>query len=303
MASYFMDSQFMWLDLPALLIAMLSAACCSTLGNFLVLKKQAMMGDALSHCVLPGLVVGYLLSGSLAPPVMLAGAGGACLLAVLCVKGLEIYGRVPSSAALAIILSSFFALGVFLLETQVGGRVHLDTQHALYGALELIYWPDAPRFSTMPMPIKMLGVICALVALGTALLFKEIQLVLFDQEFADVGGFRPKLISTLILSAVAMALVACFDVVGVILVIALLICPAACARMFCDNLKTQIVSSVVIGVSAAVLGYFLAAKVPLWLGMEHSLGAAGMIAVVLGIMQVLAMLFAPQYGALRQHNR
>ena len=289
-----LDHEFLALDAPALMVAALAALCCSVLGNFLVLRKQAMMGDALSHCILPGLVVAYLLSGSLAPSLMLLGAGTSLLLAVASMRALEVYGRIYSGASMAIVLSSFFALGVFFLEVSIGGQVHLDTEHVLYGALELHYWPDPFVWATLPYKVKTLLGLCAVLGVLVTVFFREVRLAIFDQEFASVSGFKPSLILGGLLVAVAIVLVACFDAVGVILVVALLICPAASARLFCDNLKVQILLSMMIGVSCAVLGYILAAKVPLWLGWGHSLGAAGMIAVVLGGVQVLSMLLGPR---------
>ncbi|MCB1652234.1 MAG: metal ABC transporter permease [Alphaproteobacteria bacterium] len=289
-----LDHDFMALDAPALMLGVLAALSCSLLGNILFFRRQVMLGDALSHSVFPGLVIAYLLGGSLAPPLMFLGASAAVLCALLAIRLLETAGRVPSSAAMAIVLSIFFALGVFLLENQVGGGVHLDTEHALYGALELSYWPEPFTWASLPLNIKSLGFLTILNILLFFFFFKEIRLILFNSEYAGLAGFSPQIFISGVLLLITLVLVGCFDSVGVILVLAFLVCPAACARMLCDRLEQQILYSAVIGISMAVFGYIAATRFPLWLGWEHSLSAAGVIALTLGLLQVTLMLWGPR---------
>ena len=298
-----MDETFLHIDLPALIVSVLAALCCSVLGSFLVLRRQAMMSDALSHVVLPGLAGAYLIAGSVHSPAMMAGALAACLLAVLLIHFLKSAGRIESGASMGIVFTSMFAIGLVMLETQIGARVHLDAQHALYGSLELTYWPEPLSWATLPLQIKTLGALTVLVFVLIYALFKEFKLTSFDPVMASVLGFKSHVLSTVLMIATALTAVACFEAVGSILVVALFICPAASARMFCDTLKGQIQLSAVFGVSSAVIGYGLAVFLPLAFGFEHALSGAGMIAVTAGFIQLCAMLFAPKYGYLAFKTR
>lgn len=295
-----MSEIFFNIDLPAILVAILSAVICSLLGSFLVLRKQAMMGDTLSHVVLPGLAVAFLITGTIHIYGMMLGALGACLFSVLAIRLIQTLGRIESGASMGIIFTSMFALGLVLLETKVGSRVHLDAHHALYGALELTYWQSPLSWETMPVQIKTLLICLALVIILLTAFFKELKLVSFDPLYAQTQGFKPNYLSTLLMIMVAAATVACFDAVGSILVIALFICPAGTARMLTDDLKKQLHLSALFGALSALTGYILAVILPLMFGYEHSLSAAGMIGVSAGLYQFIAMLWAPRYGHLRR---
>lgn len=290
---------FLHIDLPALLVSILAAVICSLLGSFLVLRKQAMMGDTLSHVILPGLAVAFLITGTIHTFGMMIGALGACLIAVLAIRLIQKLGRIESGASMGIIFTSMFALGLVLLESQVGSRVHLDAHHALYGALELTYWQAPLSWETLPLQIKTLLGVLALTLFVITMIFKELQLASFDPTFANTQGFKSNYISITLMVLVALATVACFDAVGSILVIALFICPAATARMISDNLKNQLYLSALFGALSAVTGYILAVFLPIALGYEHSLNAGGMIALSSGLYQLSAMLWAPRYGYLR----
>ncbi len=293
-----MLEEFLQIDLPAILVAVLASIACALLGSFLVLRKQALMGDALSHVVLPGIAVGFLLSGHINPLYMMGGALLACFASVLLINFIKTFGRIEPGAAMGIVFTAMFALGIVLLETQVGSRVHLDAQHALYGALELTYWQDPGNLSEMPHQITTLGVLTILIVIFIALFFKELKLTSFDPILASTMNVKVSWLGAALMTLVAMAAVASFEAAGSILVIAMFICPAATARMFCDSLETQLYVSALVGASCGLLGYILAAFAPLWLGFEHSLSAAGMIALTAGFLQLLAMLFAPKYGVL-----
>jgi manganese/zinc/iron transport system permease protein len=291
---------FLQIDLPALLLAVLAALACALPGNFLVLRKQAMMGDALSHVVLPGLVVAFLFTGTLYPPAMMLGAAGACLLAVWLIRLFQRSSLIDSGAAMGIVFTAMFALGLLLLESRIGSRVHLDAKHALYGALELTYWPAPLSFETLPAQIKTLIILNIILLTVLLLFFKELRISSFDPEFSAVTGLKTSWIGAGLMLFVALTAVACFESVGSILVIALFVCPAATARMLCDDLRQQVVISALCAVLSALLGYMLASLLPRLLGFEHSLSAAGMIALSAGGLQLTAMLFAPRYGTFRR---
>ncbi|QQG36127.1 MAG: metal ABC transporter permease [Micavibrio aeruginosavorus] len=286
-----MSETLLQIDLPALLIATMAAIICSLCGAFLLLRRQALMSDALSHVVLPGIVVGYLASGTLAALPMLLGALGACLLAVALMAVIRQVRIIEPGAIMGIVFTALFAFGVLLLEQKIGGRVHLDAHHALYGALELTYWPGIftkGAWQSMPADMPLLfGVMIAVVAL-VALFYKELKLSTFDPLLAQGQGLRPSWIGGGLLALSAIGCVAAFQAVGSILVIALFICPAACARLLTSSLSGYLFCSAASAIAMAVIGYGLAATAPLWLGVPAALSAAGMIAVTGGLMVVMA---------------
>ena len=298
---------FLQIDLPALLVAVFSAVSCGLLGNYLVLRRQALVGDAISHLVLPGIVVGFLVAGRLSTLAMMGGALGAALLGVLLIDLIRRLGRVESGAAMGVVFTTMFAGGVVLLEQTGSAGVHLDVEHALYGALETTLWleptgweslADPAVLATLPREVTTLAVVTLVVVLAIVLFFKELEIVTFDPDLATSLGIPAKPVGIALIALVAVAAVAAFDAVGSILVIAMFICPASTARMLTDRLSRQIWISALIAAVSGIAGYILAAFGPFWIGGSDSLNAAGMIAVVAGGLQLAAMLFAPRYGFL-----
>jgi manganese/zinc/iron transport system permease protein len=303
-----MTSQiFLSYDLPSLVLGACAALACALLGNFLVLRQQSLIGDAISHVVLPGIVVGFLLSGSTATAPMMLGAGAAALLAVGLIEAVRRFGRVEPGAAMGVVFTVMFAGGVLLLERSGASGVHLDVQHALYGNLESAIWLegrswgdllDPVRLADLPETIFRMAAVLGVVVLFVLGFYKELKLTSFDAAFADSMGIASGPIGFALVFMTALAAVAAFDAVGSILVIAMFICPAAAARMLTDRLTSQLWLSAGFALVSAVAGYAIAAFVPIWLGTSASLSAAGTIALVAGVIQALAMVFAPGHGAL-----
>ncbi|HET6468858.1 MAG TPA: iron chelate uptake ABC transporter family permease subunit [Geminicoccaceae bacterium] len=305
-------ADFLQLDLPALTVGVLSALCCGLLGNFLVLRRQSLVGDAMSHVALPGIVLGFLLTGTTASWAMVAGATAAAVLAVLLIELIVALARVERGAAMGVVFTAMFATGVVLLEQSGARNVHIDVQHSLYGNIEGTVWLgaeslaaflDAGQLARLPESIPRLLVVTLLVVALIILFFKELKVTTFDPDLADSLGIPSRWMSFGLALMVAVAAVAAFEAVGSILVIAMFVCPAATARMLTDDLRRQLWLSALAAVLAGLLGYLLAAFGPFWLGFDSSLSAAGMIAVVAGLLQALAMLAAPRYGVLPRHWR
>ena len=204
---------------------------------------------------------------------------------------------------MGVVLTSMFALGVILLELYIGGRVHLDTEHALYGAIELTYWKEFGSWATLPDNILNLCIVNALLISTIIYLYKYILLYLYDPVFYKNLGFHPLWMDTFIIIATASVVVVCFDAVGSILVLALFICPAASVRMFTDQFKNQIIYSGVLGALTGAAGYCIGAWGPLFLGFENSISAAGSIAVLSGFIMFLSIIFAPKYGLLGSYKK
>jgi manganese/zinc/iron transport system permease protein len=297
---------FIQIDLPALMVGTLAALVCALIGNFLVLTRQSMFGDAVGHVVLPGIVVAYLVAGTTATWAMLAGAAGAALTAAMMVEFLRRVAGVEPSAALGAVFTGLFALGVLLLEQTGVARTTFDVHHILYGNVEGAIWPaasgvdsllDPTALAQLPSQLGRLVFGLAVVAVVIAALFKELRVVSFDPTFAATIGLSPRLIGAVITALAALAAVVSLEAVGVILVVAMMVCPAAAARMLTDDLATQVWISVALALASGIVGYIVAAFVPALLGFDLSLGAAGTIALVAGLFQLAAMIFGPKRGS------
>lgn len=293
------------LDLFPLLAATLAAIACGVLGNFLVLRKLSLMGDAISHSVLPGLVIAILITGAVAVGPVMLGAALAGIVTVVLVELIKSLGRVESGAAMGVVFSILFALGVLLLQRASAGAAHIDTECVLYGQLETLVWYDAPAsldallsFSTLqhlPRQVVTLAAVAAIAIAFTAVFFKELRIAAFDAALATTQGFNATLMHYLLMLLVAAATVASFEAVGSILVIAMLVGPAATARLLTDRLLTQIMWSIAIATTAGVVGYLAATAVPAAFGLA-SVNAAGTITAVVGLLFTLALFASPSHG-------
>ncbi|WP_027961956.1 metal ABC transporter permease [Halomonas halodenitrificans] len=295
-------NEFMVFSLVPLAVSIIISMTCALLGNFLVLRRQSLIGDAISHVALPGIVVSFLITGTLASFAMMLGAGVAALVTVALIELIRRLGRVEGSAAMGVVFTSLFAVGVLLLEWHGAAGVHLDVEHALYGNLESLIWFEGVGLAALIDPVALadlppqLGRV-AWVALAVVafviVMRRPLVLASFDPDFAASMRARPALVDLLLVTLVAVAAIAAFEAVGSIIVIAMFICPAAAARLMTNRLGAQIAWSQCFALLAAVAGYLLAGEAPLWLGFEVSLSAAGMIATVAGLILLAACLFGP----------
>jgi manganese/zinc/iron transport system permease protein len=295
-------SEFVPLSLTPMLIGILVAVACALPGNFLVLRRQALIGDAISHVVLPGIVVAFLLTGVIAAWPMLLGAAAAAVVAVAAIEAIRRLGRIEPGAAMGVVFTTMFAGGVLLLEQSDTSSVHLDVEHALFGNLESLIWLDATGWSSLLDPVALaglpveLGRMAAALALVTAFIvvfWRPLKISTFDEGFAQTVGVctQPLGLALVILSAIAA--VAAFDAVGSIIVIAMFICPPAAARLMTNQLEKQLIWSVIFAATSAVVGYVLAGYGPIWLGFASSVSAGGMIATISGVILGVCAVFGP----------
>ena len=304
-----MINGFVQLSLTPILIGTLAACACALPGNFLVLRRQSLIGDAISHVALPGIVVAFMLTGTLAAWPMLLGAAASAIIAVGLIELIRRLGRIEPGAAMGVVFTTLFALGVLLIEQSDTSNVHLDVEHVLYGNLESLIWlrgtswaslADPVALASLPPQLGRLALVLLAMVVFTVVLWKELVIGTFDAAFAASIGARPALSGFGLVVMVAVAAVAAFDAVGSIIVIAMFICPPAAARMMTDRIGPQIGWSLVFATISAILGYVLAGYGPLWLGGQHSVSAAGMIALVSGVILGLAALFGPRRRGTRQ---
>jgi manganese/zinc/iron transport system permease protein len=324
------------LDLFPLMAGTLAAVTCGLLGNFLVLRKQSLMGDAISHSVLPGLVIAFLVSATLNPAVMFLGAAIAGVATVVLIEIVKKLGRVESGAAMGVVFSILFALGVLLLEQAAARNVDLDAGCVLYGQLEMLWWnsppasmQDALQLRTwtgyeiqaasidpnsgevlqpailhmgVPRQVTTLLLVAAFVVAFITVFFKELRIAAFDPALATTLGYNANSLHYALMIAIAAATVASFEAVGSILVIAMLVCPAASARLMTDRLRSQLAWSVVIALCSSVLGYFAATWIPGQFDLD-SVNAAGSMTVVAGLIFVMVVFVSPSHGVVAKALR
>ncbi len=274
---------------------LLSALSCALLGNFLVLRQMSMMGDAISHAVLPGLAIAFLLFDSRGSLVMFVGAVGAGLFTAVFTQSLHQLGKVDASASMGVVFTTLFAIGLILLERALD-HVDLDPGCVLYGAIEAVPMRQVPFFGlALPRAVATLAPIFILNCLFVALFYKELKISSFDPALATTLGINATLMHYALMSLVAATTVACFESVGSILVIAMLIVPAAAAHLWTDRLHTMIFVSLLIAALSAVFGHVGAITVPTWFGFSDT-NTAGMMAVVAGVLFAITMFAAPRHG-------
>lgn len=269
-------------------IAGLVGVLCAVLGVWLVLQRVSMLGDAISHAVLPGLVVGFLLFGTRAAAPMLFGALAAGILTVVLTKVISSATLLREDASMGVVFTGLFAVGVLLI-TRYARQVDLDPGCVLYGQLEFAAL-DTFEIGGFAIPRAIQSVVFGVVLVGAALtLFrKEIALASFDPGLARALGFRPDALILCLMALVAVASVVSFESVGSILVVAMLIGPAATAQMLTRRLRPMFAIAVVVALLSAVLGYWLAAAL--------NTSVAGMIATVIGAFYGVAVLVSPAGG-------
>jgi manganese/zinc/iron transport system permease protein len=271
------------------LIASLVAIACAIPGVFLVLRKMALISDAISHAILPGIVVGFFITHDLSSPILILLAAMTGILTVFLVEFIQKTGLVKEDTAIGLIFPALFSIGVILI-AQNANDVHLDIDSVLLG--ELAFAPfDRLMFDGLDIGPKSLWVIGVILSITLSLLiafFKELKVSTFDLGLASALGFSPALLHYGLMSVASITTVGAFDAVGAILVVALTIAPAATAYLLTKDLKKMIFLSVGFGVFSAITGYWLA----------HGLDASisGSIASVLGLFFLLVFLFAPSTG-------
>ncbi|HMP73875.1 MAG TPA: metal ABC transporter permease [Kiritimatiellia bacterium] len=287
----------MWLPLDSWIVVtgVLCGMSCALLGNFLVLRRMSMMGDAISHAVLPGLALGWLLTGSRANLPMLVGAILAGLLAAVMTQAIHRQGKVDEHASMGVVFTTLFALGLILV-VRAADSIDLDPGCVLYGAIELAPLDMVTLAGiTLPRAAWLNGAGLVVNGMVVVLLYKEFKITSFDPSLADAMGISSNRMHYLLMVMVAVTTVLAFETVGSILVVAMLIVPAATAYQLTDRLGVMIgLSLVVAGVSAG-LGHVAAITVPTWFGFEDT-STAGSMATVGGLMFLGSVLFAPRHG-------
>jgi manganese/zinc/iron transport system permease protein len=278
--------------LVIILVAGLVATACGLLGPFLVLRRMALLSDAVSHAVLPGIVAVWLVAQTRAPLPVVIGAAAFAALCVLGVDALRSTGLVASDAAIALVFPALFSLGVLGVTVYADG-IHLDLDSTIYGELAFVPFDTMSLFGAEVIrPAVVLVVVAAVNLVLVGLLWKELKATTFDPAFSSVVRLRPRVLTRVLLLAVAVTAVSAFQAVGAILVVTMLIVPAATAYLLTDRLSVMVGLAVGVGWVGAVAGHAIA------LAIDSNI--AGAMGLVCAGCFVLALLVSPKYGLLRR---
>lgn len=275
-------------DFWILLTGALVASCCGILGVFLVLRKMAMIGDAISHSVMPGIVIAFLLSGSRDSMLMMFAALVFGLLTTFLIQMFQNSG-IQADASIGVVFTSLFAIGVVLVSLYAR-QVHLDQDAILYGEIAYVHWNIwvIGGVNMGPKAVWLLGVTLLVIIAVIGIFYKQFKLCAFDSALAAAIGIPVALFHYLLMGLVSMATVSSFESVGAILVVGLLIIPASTAYLLTDRLGVMIALSVAVGIASTFIGYGAAVL------LDASI--AGCMVCAASVLFVAAFLFSPSHG-------
>lgn len=276
------------LQLEILLIAILASVACCLPGVFLVLRGVAMMSDAISHAILLGIVVMFLIIKSLTSPLLIIGASCAGVLTVLCTEMIIKSKRLKQDAAIGLVFPLFFSIGVILVSLYAR-NVHLDSDMVLLG--ELAFAPFnrliLQGIDCGPYALWVIGVALLINILFIVAFYKELLVATFDVTLATMSGFRPVVFYYALMVLTSITTVATFDAVGSIMVVALMITPPASAYLLTHRVSNMLIISIIIAILAAIFGYAAASYA--------DVSIAGSIASMTGVFFLGALVYGKKH--------
>ncbi len=283
-------------QIEIVLIAAVVAASCALVGSFLVLRRMALMADAISHSILFGIVLMFFVVESTTSPLLIVAATVTGVVTVLLVEALTRTQLVKEDAAIGLVFPLLFSLGVILI-TRYASNVHLDVDAVLLGELAFAPFNRLVLFGVDvgPQALWLALAVAAINVLFIIFFYKELKLATFDAGLAAALGFSPALIHYGLMTLVSVTAVSSFEAAGTVLVVALMIAPPSAAYLLTDRLPRMLGLSVAIGVLSALAGFGLARL------LDASI--AGSMATMTGVAFLLALLFAPQRGLVRKWTR
>jgi manganese/zinc/iron transport system permease protein len=281
--------------LMIMLTGALVGIAASLLGSFLVLRGNSMLSDSISHSIVFGIVIVWMITHQQSGPVQIAGAALTGVLTVFLTELLVSTNRVKKDAAIGLVFPVLFSIGVLLLNLYARD-VHIDQHTVLLGEIGFV-WLDTVDLGPYRVPQSLLSMSAMTVInlLFVGLLYKELKLATFDAALAKALGFAPGILFYALLMLTSATAVAAFDAVGAVLFIAFVIVPPSAAYLLTDRLWLMLVYGATISVASSVSGYFLAVA---W-----NVSIGGMMAVMTGVFLMLAFLLGPRYGLIAQELR
>lgn len=256
----------------SLVVAVLVGVVCAVVGSYLMVQRLALLGDAISHSVLPGLAIAFLLGVNIFVGAFIAG-----IFSTLVIGWIRTRSPIKEDAAMGIVLSAFFALGITLI-TVIQKSNKIDLNHFLFGNILGVTGAD----------LRDTALITAVVLAVVALLYKELLFYTFDPQGAEAVGLPVNLLNFGLMALIALTVVASLKAVGVVLVLSLLITPGATAYLLVPRLHQVMILGAVIGVFSSVSGMFLS----YWFNLPSG---PAIVLVVSGLF-TLALLFSPRHG-------
>lgn len=273
-------------------------AACGLVGNYLLLRRMALVGDAISHSILPGLVVAFLIFRHSTIWVMLAGALAASFVTVLLIEFIHKQSRVKPDAAICITFTTLFAIGVAMISMlESKGGFHIDQDCVLYG--EIAFVPLEPPVIFLgwelgPPSVVRMGVVLVLVLLAIVVFYKELLLTAFDAGLAKSLGMKPGIWHYGLMGALAIVVVSAFESVGAILAVAMLIVPPMFAGQLSDKLPTRLWLTVLHAFLSSLLGLHLS----VWLNCS----GAGAMVVAASLLFVVVWVYSLISRAIHQRT-
>lgn len=263
-------------------------AVCGMLGSFAVLRKQSLLGDAISHAALPGIAIAFLITGAKDSNTLLLGALVSGLLGAFWIKSIITKTHLKSDTALGLILSLFFGFGMLLLtfiqKQPNANQAGLDKY--LFGQAATLLEKD----------VWFMVVVTSICTVVLLLFWKEFKLLLFDADYTKTLGFNTKLIEGLITSFIVVAIILGLQTVGVVLMSAMLLAPAAAARQWTNSLSVMVVLAAVFGAFSGVVGTGISANYP-------NLSTGPVIVLVASVVVLISFIFSPGRGLLFKEIR
>ena len=263
-------------------------AICGILGSFAVLRKQSLLGDAISHAALPGIAIAFLITGAKDPNVLLLGALVSGLIGVFWIKGITTKTHLKTDTALGLILSLFFGLGMLLL-------TYIQKQpNANQAGLDKYLFGQAATL--VESDVILMSIVTGISLIVMLLFWKEFKLLLFDRNYAVTLGFNTKIIDGLISFFIVLAIVIGLQTVGVVLMSAMLLAPAAAARQWTDKLSVMVLLAAIFGAVSGVFGTAISAS-------QSNLSTGPVIVLVAAVFVTVSFIFSPGRGILFKQIR
>jgi manganese/zinc/iron transport system permease protein len=279
------------------LMGFLVTAACGLVGNYLILRRMSLVGDAISHSVLPGLAIAFLLSQTRGSLAMFIGALAAAVVTITLIEFIHKKSRVKQDAAIGISFTSLFAIGVILVSL-FASKIDIDQECVLYGEIAFVSFEPAVQFLGMnfgPLPVFRMGLVLLLTVMLIVIFYKELLVSSFDSGLAASLGINPTVVHYGLMCWLSIVIVSAFESVGAILVVAMLILPGATASMLSTRLPVMMGLTMIHAGLSSVLGLHLAN----WLDCS----TAGAMVVMATVLFGVAWVFSPSQGMLAKWRR
>ncbi|RMB56451.1 metal ABC transporter permease [Dokdonia sinensis] len=263
-------------------------AICGMLGSFAVLRKQSLLGDAISHAALPGIAIAFLITGTKDTNVLLLGALVSGLIGTFWIRGMITKTHLKSDTALGLVLSLFFGFGMLLL-------TYIQKQpNANQAGLDKYLFGQAATL--VESDVWLMAIVTSVCLVVLLLFWKEFKILLFDADYTKTLGFNTRFIDVLITFFIVLAIVLGLQTVGVVLMSAMLLAPAAAARQWTNKLSVMIVLAAIFGAFSGVFGTAISAS-------QNNLSTGPVIVLVAGVFVLFSFVFSPGRGILFKQLR